>query len=157
MRPQTNLALIEQHHAEAAKLPPTLEVEVAGLRIGDFRLVMFPGELTVQIGLNIKKNARGPFSFVAGYSNGYIFYTPDLASSGATPAMRRRMATCWWRRSGRGCLKPRRPMCCGGFEAFRGQPAGNAITASWSARHPCRSGIPQECSSGPVMKATRAN
>ena len=75
-RLQTNLALIEQHHAEALKLPPTLEVEVAGLRIGDFRLVLFPGELTVQIGLNIKQRAPGPFTFVAGYSNGYIFYTP---------------------------------------------------------------------------------
>ena len=75
-RLQTNLALIEMHHAEAAQLPATLAVEVAGLRIGDFRLVMFPGELTVQIGLNIKQRAPGPFSFVAGYSNGYIFYTP---------------------------------------------------------------------------------
>lgn len=75
-RLQTNLALIERHHAEAASLPATLDVEVAGLRIGDFRLVMFPGELTVQIGLNIKQRAPGPFSFVAGYSNGYIFYTP---------------------------------------------------------------------------------
>ena len=41
-----------------------LEVEVVGLRIGDFVLVTFPGELTVQIGLNIKKtsphkNVRG--------------------------------------------------------------------------------------------------
>lgn len=75
-RLQTNLALIEKHHAEAATLPPTLDVEVAGLRIGGFRLVTFPGELTVQIGLNIKQRTPGPFTFVAGYTNGYIFYTP---------------------------------------------------------------------------------
>jgi hypothetical protein len=30
----------------------------------------------VQIGLNIKKNASDEFTFVAGYTNGYIFYSP---------------------------------------------------------------------------------
>ncbi|MCC6539914.1 MAG: hypothetical protein IT162_20365 [Bryobacterales bacterium] len=78
-RLQTNLALIEMHHAAASKLPPTLDVEVAGLRVGDFRLVTFPGELTVQIGLNIKQRAPAGFTFVSGYTNGYIFYTPTAA------------------------------------------------------------------------------
>ena len=39
-------------------------------------LVSFPGELTVQIGLNIKKRSPHDYTFVAGYSNGYIYYSP---------------------------------------------------------------------------------
>ena len=49
---------------------------MAGVRIGDFKMVTFPGELTVQVGLNIKKAANNPHAFVAGYTNGYIHYTP---------------------------------------------------------------------------------
>jgi len=32
--------------------------------------------LTVQIGLNIKQRASHKLTFVAGYTNGYIFYAP---------------------------------------------------------------------------------
>jgi hypothetical protein len=39
-------------------------------------LVTFPGELTVEIGLNIKKATPHKTTFVAGYTNGYIYYTP---------------------------------------------------------------------------------
>ena len=39
-------------------------------------LVTFPGELTVQIGLNIKQAAPHKPTFVAGYTNGYIYYAP---------------------------------------------------------------------------------
>lgn len=76
-RLQTNLDLLKKHHAqnvEAGKR--TIDVEVGGLRVGDFRLVTFPGELTVQIGLNIKKAAPHELTFVAGYTNGYIYYSP---------------------------------------------------------------------------------
>ena len=31
-----------------------------------------------QIGLGIKKRAPKPFTFVAGYTNGYIYYTPTV-------------------------------------------------------------------------------
>ena len=54
----------------------TIEVEVVGVRIGDFVLVTFPGELSVQIGLNIKKRSPHHLTFVAGVTNGYIYYTP---------------------------------------------------------------------------------
>ncbi len=78
-RLNTNLALLRKHLAETkAAAKPTLDVEVCGLRIGDFKLVTFPGELTVQIGLNIKKAAADPHAFVAGYTNGYIYYTPTV-------------------------------------------------------------------------------
>lgn len=76
-RTQTNLALLKKHQLtnRAANGKP-LEVEVAALRVGDFALVTFPGELTVEIGLNIKKAAPRKHTFVAGYTNGYIYYTP---------------------------------------------------------------------------------
>jgi hypothetical protein len=76
-RVQTNLALLEKHQADNVSAGgKTIAVEVLGLRIGDFVLVTFPGELTVQIGLNIKKASPHEFTFVAGYSNGYIYYAP---------------------------------------------------------------------------------
>jgi hypothetical protein len=76
-RLQTNLALLQKHQARnlAAGRKP-LEVEMLGLRLGDFVLVTFPGELTVEIGLNIKKTSPHKRTFVAGYTNGYIYYTP---------------------------------------------------------------------------------
>lgn len=76
-RLQTNLALLRKHQQtnRLAGMKP-LEVEVVGLRVGDFVLVTFPGELTVEIGLNIKKASPHRHTFVAGYTNGYIYYTP---------------------------------------------------------------------------------
>lgn len=76
-RVQTNLALLQKHQAtnRAAGMKP-LEVELVGVRVGDFVLVTFPGELTVEIGLNVKKTSPHKQTFVAGYTNGYIYYTP---------------------------------------------------------------------------------
>lgn len=76
-RVQTNLALLRKHQAHhAAAGKRTIDVELLGMRIGDFVLATFPGELTVQIGLNIKKASPHEFTFVAGYTNGYIYYAP---------------------------------------------------------------------------------
>jgi hypothetical protein len=76
-RNQTNLALLKKHQADnVAAGKRTIDVEVMGLRIADFVLVTFPGELTVQIGLNIKKSSPHKNTFVAGYTNGYIYYSP---------------------------------------------------------------------------------
>lgn len=79
-RVQTNLALLRRHQERnlAAGRRP-LEVEVAGLRVGDFVLVTFPGELTVEVGLNVKKASPHKATFVSGYTNGYIYYTPTAA------------------------------------------------------------------------------
>lgn len=76
-RVQTNLRLLRMHYEtnRNAGMKP-LEVEVVGFRAGDFVLMTFPGELTVEIGLGIKKRSPHKHTFVAGYSNGYIFYTP---------------------------------------------------------------------------------
>ena len=79
-RLSTNLALLKKHLEETkAAGKPSLDVEVCGLRVGDFKLVTFPGELTVQVGLNIKKAAADSGAFVAGYTNGYIYYTPTVS------------------------------------------------------------------------------
>jgi hypothetical protein len=78
-RLNVNLALLKAHLAQnLAAGKSTLEVEVTGVRIGDFKMVTFPGELSVQIGLDIKKAANQPHAFVAGYTNGYIYYTPTV-------------------------------------------------------------------------------
>lgn len=76
-RVQVNLNLLKKHQARnvAAGGEP-IEVEVIGLRVGDFALVTFPGELSAQIGLNIKKRSPHRFTFVAGVTNGYIYYAP---------------------------------------------------------------------------------
>lgn len=76
-RIQINLNLLKKHQARnVAAGERTIEVEMMGLRVGDFVLVTFPGELSVEIGLNIKKKSPHKFTFVAGVTNGYIYYTP---------------------------------------------------------------------------------
>jgi hypothetical protein len=76
-RNQTNLALLQKHQADnLAAEKRTIDVEVLGLRIGDFVLVTFPGELTVETGLGIKQRSPHDLTFVAGYTNGYIYYAP---------------------------------------------------------------------------------
>ena len=76
-RIQVNLDLLRMHHAQnVAAGKNTMDVEVMGLRVGDFVLVTSPGELSVQIGLNIKQRSPHAFTFVAGCTNGYIYYAP---------------------------------------------------------------------------------
>jgi hypothetical protein len=76
-RLRTNLDLLRKHQAtNAAAEKPTIAVEILGLRIGDFRLVTFPGEPSVQVGLDIKAQSPHDLTFVAGYTNGYIYYAP---------------------------------------------------------------------------------
>ena len=75
-RIQTNIKLLKRHQARYEEEGDTIEVEVVGLRVGDFILVTFPGELSVEIGLGIKARSPHPNTFVAGVTNGYIYYTP---------------------------------------------------------------------------------
>ena len=75
-RKQINLNLLSRHQARRAELGETVSAEVMSLRIGDFRLVTFPAELTVEIGLDLKKKSPHPLSFVSGYTNGYLYYAP---------------------------------------------------------------------------------
>ena len=76
-RIQTNLALLQKHQAHYVRTGKrTLDVELLAFRIGDFVMTTFPGELTVQIGLNLKQASPHPSTFIAGYTNGYIYYAP---------------------------------------------------------------------------------
>ena len=76
-RNQINTRLLEKHQAQnIAAGSRTVDVEIVGLRVGNFVLVTFPGGLTVQIGLNIKQASPHQPTFVAGYTNGYIYYAP---------------------------------------------------------------------------------
>jgi len=76
-RNQTNLALLKMHHKENLDAGSrTIEVEIVRVKIGDLKIVTFPGELTVQIGLNIKQELKDEPVAVCGYSNGYIYYAP---------------------------------------------------------------------------------
>lgn len=75
-RLKINLAKLREHEAANASGKKTVEAEMVVLRVGDFVLVTFPGELSVQVGLNIKGNSPHEMTFVAGYTNGYLYYAP---------------------------------------------------------------------------------
>lgn len=76
-RVQTNLDLLRKHQRSLMDSGKrTVEVEIAAVRVGEFVLATFPGELTVRIGLNLKQLAIHQHTFVAGYTNGYIYYAP---------------------------------------------------------------------------------
>lgn len=84
-RLNVNLALLEMHLAkgEAAGHEP-LVAEIGGLRVGDFTLVTFPGELVSGVGLAVKRAAESPTAFVAGYTDGYLHYLPTARQRGNT-------------------------------------------------------------------------
>jgi len=69
-RIQENISILKDRQAEidAAGGRP-LKAEISGIRIGEFVLVTFPGEVVVELGLNIKKMSPFEFTFVAGYTN----------------------------------------------------------------------------------------
>ena len=84
-RLQANLNLLRKHQAtNQAAEKPTIGVDIMGVRIGEFVLVTFPGEPSVQVGLNIKEHSPHELTFVAGYTNGYIYYAPTAEQLGNT-------------------------------------------------------------------------
>ncbi len=76
-RVTTNLRLLNLHQKQMMEAGRrTLDVELVAIRIGNFVMLTFPGELTVQIGLNLKSASPHKDTFIAGYTNGYIYYAP---------------------------------------------------------------------------------
>ncbi len=61
----------------------TMDVEIQVMKVGDFVLVTFPAEVSVQVGLNIKDKSPFNNTFVAGYTNGYIHYAPAIDQFGS--------------------------------------------------------------------------
>ncbi len=83
-RLNTNLSLLKMHLGKVKQSPlPTINCQMCAWRIGDFRLVTFPGELTVEIGIKLKKEMPKN-SYVAGYANGYVHYLPTVEQRGNT-------------------------------------------------------------------------
>lgn len=63
-----------------AELPKEIQTELQVIRVGDAALVSLPGEVFVEIGLNIKATSSAPKTFAIGLANGFIGYTPtDVA------------------------------------------------------------------------------
>jgi hypothetical protein len=82
-RLQYNISLVEERKTEnQATKENTIDVEVQALKIGDFVMVTFPAEASAQVGLNIKKMSPFENTFVAGYTNGYLHYTPTSEQIG---------------------------------------------------------------------------
>lgn len=77
-RRQINLALLERHQAGNVKAGKTVEAEVVRLQVGEFRLVTFPAELTVEVGFGIREKSPHLLTFVSGYTNGYLYYAPTV-------------------------------------------------------------------------------
>jgi hypothetical protein len=76
-RIQVNREILKERQAINEKSgSATLTIEVQIVKVGDFVLVTFPGELSAQIGINIKRASPHRNTFVAAYSNGYIHYAP---------------------------------------------------------------------------------
>ncbi|MFZ4102214.1 MAG: hypothetical protein ACOYKR_09670, partial [Sphingobacterium thalpophilum] len=73
IRENLSLAKMHQLKSSGAKM---IKVEILGIKIGNMQLITFPGELTVQLGLNIKRSAPNENTFIAAYTNGYIYYAP---------------------------------------------------------------------------------
>jgi hypothetical protein len=69
-RLQTNISLLKEQQEYFSRLgEKTLKIEVQGIRIGDYYLITFPGEASVQIGLDLKKLSPYRNTFVSAYSN----------------------------------------------------------------------------------------
>lgn len=75
-RLRANRALLARHQERRLERGATLTAETAALRVGDFHLLTFPAELSVEIGLGLKERSPHPLTFVSGYTNGYLFYAP---------------------------------------------------------------------------------
>ena len=80
-RIQAYIGLEESRQAEVAG-DSDIDLEVHALKVGDFVLVSFPAEVSVQVGLNIKDSSPFSNTFVAGYTNGYTHYTPTKEQMG---------------------------------------------------------------------------
>ena len=118
-RVQTNLALLRKHQADNLASPKrTLEVELLGVRIGDFVLVTFPGELTVQIGLNIKQKSPHELTF-----RGRLYQRLHLLRShgravGQPGRALRKIATASWHPTGSRCSRTKWRRCSAGCKVL---------------------------------------
>ena len=79
-RIQDKIATLENHRKiNKDSGEDNIDMELQAIKIGDCVIVSSPAELLTQIGLNIKKASPYKYTFVAGYSNGYVHYGAPAA------------------------------------------------------------------------------
>lgn len=79
-RIRENVATLQKHQAlNAESGESTIRAEIQTLRIGSFVLVTAPIEVLTEVALNIKQASPHPYTFVAGFTNGYLHYGPPAA------------------------------------------------------------------------------
>jgi hypothetical protein len=95
IRLQTNLQILKRHPREDDSRFSVAEIQ--GIRIGEFVLVTFPGELFAEVGLRLKKQSPFPHTFIAAYSNGNVGYAPtaDVYGSEAYEDALTRLSPQW--------------------------------------------------------------
>jgi hypothetical protein len=74
IRIRSNLKILGRHLTRGGG--PEIAAEVQGIRIGEFVLVTFPGELFAEVALRMKRQSPCKHTFVAAYSNGHLGYAP---------------------------------------------------------------------------------
>jgi hypothetical protein len=97
---QEDISTLRKHQAiNEASSAPTITAEIQGLRIGACVLLTAPIELLVEVGLNIKRASPYEYTFIAGFSNGYLHYGPpsDYCDKGGYEATECLLAPGWQR------------------------------------------------------------
>jgi hypothetical protein len=84
-RQQSLFAQIDEYYAllyerEAGEDPKSLEAEVLCVGIGDTALICFPGEVFVEIALDIRARSQARRTMFIGLANGYIGYVPTATA-----------------------------------------------------------------------------
>jgi len=72
----SDLLLRQVHERSQRPHDGVKHVELQAIRIGDCVLLAFPGELFVEIGLEIKAKSPFKYTYIVGYANGYVGYVP---------------------------------------------------------------------------------
>jgi hypothetical protein len=72
--PSDRVATYARECVRLARLPERMTTPVQALRLGDSAVVGLPGEIFVEIALNIRSRAKASPLFVVSLANGYIGY-----------------------------------------------------------------------------------
>jgi hypothetical protein len=72
-----NIFKTEAQHLHSMA-PELAELQV--FQLGEIELIALPGEIFVELGLEIKKRSASPYSVIVGNANGYIGYVPTESS-----------------------------------------------------------------------------
>ena len=79
-RIQDKIATLEKHkRINDESGDKGIEMELQVVRIGECVLVSSPAEILTEVGLNIKKSSPFKYTFVLGYTNGYVHYGAPAA------------------------------------------------------------------------------